>query len=83
MINICSQCLKINPLSDNQCHYCQGICQPIKPLDFGQFCAQRQKKGEGKSQEKEIDWEKLYPDLRLFADCCAMSDPFDLILARP
>ena len=82
MINVCTGCLRLNPLGLKQCNYCQGICQEIKSLDFGQFCIKQQKQ----TKEEDKNFEDLlldYPDLKIFADYANMANPWEIIFARP
>lgn len=87
MINVCSQCLRLNPLGNKQCNYCQADCQQINAGDLGQLMVtvrskNRQKGGDGKidSQEEEL---ADYPDLRVYEDSRKITGQFEIVLARP
>lgn len=75
MINVCSQCLRPNPLGREKCVYCGSDCQQLESQEYGQFCLRR--------KQKEVFEENSCPDLKVFTDCRKMDDQFELIIARP
>ena len=83
MINVCCQCLRINPLANKKCSHCPGECQQMESLVYGQFRVAQQKKEGQKKFKKEENWEKECPDLKIFEDCRNMPNQFDLVIARP
>ena len=88
MINVCTNCLKLNPLGEKKCGYCRHDCQAIKSNDFGGFMLGRQSKNKSKEGQKVLAEEdenifEEYPDLKIFEECRNLPDPFDLVIARP
>jgi hypothetical protein len=81
MINVCTCCLRINPLDSKKCHYCQGKCKTMKSLAYGQFRVDSQEKT-NKKKEEDNDREK-FCELQIFEDCYRQRDETDLIIARP
>ncbi|OGY42461.1 MAG: hypothetical protein A2Y67_00295 [Candidatus Buchananbacteria bacterium RBG_13_39_9] len=81
MINVCTCCLRINPLGSKRCHYCQGKCQAMKSLAYGQFRTGR----EGKNNEKKEGGndQEEFCELQIFEDCYRQRDETELIIARP
>lgn len=37
MINVCTECLKLNPLEMATCHYCSGKCEQISNARLNTF----------------------------------------------
>ena len=50
MINVCKNCLRLNPLGEKKCHYCPGDCQEIASQDLAEFWLEQLKK---KAKEEE------------------------------
>lgn len=82
MINVCSHCFRLNPLSEGQCLYCSEDCQAMESADYSQF---RQKQlAIAIREELRFQIETGgYPDLKIFEDCVNFSDSEDIIFARP
>lgn len=82
MINVCKRCFRINPLDNEFCAYCQKDCQQIEPIAFGQFRLDCLKILAALNQQYEQELLD-YPDLKVFTDCAKVSDPWEIIFARP
>lgn len=81
MINVCSQCFRLNPLDRQRCHYCQGECEKIHALAFSHFRLSCQNGGKTGRKETMEEIEQ-YPDVLIFADCRNQADE-EMIFARP
>ena len=79
MINVCSQCLRLNSLGKKKCVYCQSNCAEIESSAYGQFCLSKLKKEGNQKQSMEDD----YPDLKIFEECRNMDNHPEMIFARP
>jgi ribosomal protein L40E len=59
MINVCTECIKLNPLDRENCHYCNGKCEKIEDfrlktflIELNQRKIQKSKKEEDKDEQQ-------------------------------
>ncbi len=82
MINVCSQCLRLNPLANKKCYYCQKDCHLMEVSAYGNFrVSQLKKRPKEPREEAAEDFDCDYPDLRVFTD--SYEKTTDFILVRP
>lgn len=69
MINVCVDCLKLNPLHLEKCHYCGGECQKVNTEKsksyMVEFNQRKQNKGEKPIVSKDTEGKPCTMRLRL------------------
>lgn len=51
MVNICQNCLHLNPLGNKKCIYCQGACLEISTQNMSGLLLKKTEEKEGKRDE--------------------------------
>jgi len=56
MVNVCLDCLRLNPLGNKKCYYCQGVCEEMSAQRLSELMLQKNNaKEEHKEEQIEIE----------------------------
>ncbi len=55
MINICTECLKLNAIDKEKCHYCGAKCEKIANYRFNRYLIEKNKIAKKEKRRKKMD----------------------------